>query len=322
MKQHFKKIPALLVTLLLVLSASGSVAAPPDSLPETVRISVESYNILSTRANFKSHWDIRKEAFGRIVLQDDNYPDVVGFQECQEEPQMQDIIGMLGGHYDYYLCPEQQMSARLIMWKKGTFSLVESGYVDMAPGKYYENEKEKGGRYAAFVRLKHLATGREFYFYNIHVRTGSKPERVAMRKEMIDFLAEYSKKVSVNAGELPVIVVGDMNSYPNSVLHGIPSSRMSFARHGFHDTFDMTDNRTNGDYRTYNTQENVDNCTITYAPGGKLRIDYIVVWPADRFNVLDYKIVLNFTDKKNHKAECPLPSDHNPVRSTIEILYY
>lgn len=317
MKPCLKYTAALLGIALTILPLAAAAESPADS----VRISVESYNILSTRANFKSHWDNRKEAFGRIVLQEGNFPDVIGFQECQEEPQMQDIIGMLGGEYDYYLCPEQAMSARLIMWKKGMFRLVESGYVDMAPGKYYENEKEKGGRYAAFARLCHLESGREFYFYNIHVRTGSKPERVAMRKEMIDFLAEYSKKVSINAGELPVIVVGDMNSYPDSVLHGIPSSRMSFARHGFHDTFDMAQQLTNDDYRTYNTQENVDNCTITHAPGGCLRIDYIVVWPADRFIVRDYEIVLNFVDKKNHKAECPLPSDHNPVRSTVEMIY-
>lgn len=318
MKQLLKQISASIAAIVIALPCIAG-RSPADSLPATIGISVESYNILSTRANFKSHWDNRREAFGRIVLQEDNFPDVIGFQECQEEPQMQDIISMLGEEYDHYLSPEQEMSARLIMWKKGMFRLADSGFVDLAPGKY--TEEKKGGRYASFVRLCHLETGREFYLYNLHVRTGSKIERVAQRKEMIDYLAVYAKNVSANSGDLPIIVMGDMNSYPETVLHGIPSSRMSWARHGFTDTFDMTENRTNADYSTYNTQQNVDDCTFTYAPGGKRRIDYIVVWPADRFNVLDYRIVLNFTDKKNHKAVCPLPSDHNPVRSNIEIKY-
>lgn len=321
MKRHLKTI----FSFLLLAAPLFPAAADPgqaDSLPVTVRITVESYNILSTRANFKSHWDNRREAFGRTVLRESNFPDVIGFQECQEEPQMQDIIGMLGGAYDYYLSPEQAMSARLIMWKKGMFEPVETGYIDLIPGKRAGVQREKGGRYSAFVRLRHLETGREFYFYNIHIRTGSKPEVVALRKEQIDYLAGYAKEVSMNAGELPVIILGDMNSYPTTVIEGIPGSRMSFARHGFRDTFEMAGNRVNEDYSTYNTQGNVDSCTVTYAPGGSRRIDYTVVWPADRFTVRDYEIVINFTDRQNRKAECPLPSDHNPVRSVLEIKYW
>lgn len=284
-----------------------------------LRIVVENYNILGDQHADKSPWPDRKAAMGAIVLQDSNFPDVIGLQECASTPQMNDVINMLKDKYNYIAANNTYMSPRLVLWKKDMFEVVDTKIVDMTPGKYPDTYR--GSRYALQVHLRERSSGREFLFFNIHLRSGGDVPTAALRKEMIDYLAPYAKNLSAELGGLPVIILGDMNSRPETVLGGIPSSPKVFAGHGFQDTFTMTANRINQNYSTYNTQENVDNCTVTYSAGGAWRIDYTVVWPAERFRVEACEIVLNFTDQSALKVECPIPSDHNPVRSTLLISY-
>lgn len=284
-----------------------------------ISVVFESYNILGEQHVDKSPWPNRKEAMGAIVLQESNFPDVIGIQECASTSQMNDVIDMLKEKYNYISGNNTYMSPRLIFWKKDRFELVDTSVVDMTPGKYPSTYR--GSRYALYVHLRCRSTGCEFLMYNIHLRSGGDVETAALRKEMIDFLAPHAKEKSAELGDLPVVILGDMNSRVQTVLGGILSSPKVFAGYGFQDTYDLTTDRTNQNYSTYNTQENVDDCTVTYSAAGAGRIDYIVVWPAERFIVDDYEIVLNFTNESARKVECPIPSDHNPVRATVRMSY-
>lgn len=280
---------------------------------------VESYNILGEAHVDKSPWPNRKTHMGAIVLQEGNFPDVIGIQECASTSQMNDVIAMLKEKYNYYAGNNTYMSPRLIFWKKDMFELVNSAIVDMTPGKY--SDTYRGSRYALQVQLRERASGRQFLLFNIHLRSGGDVETTKLRKEMVDYLAPYAKNLSGQQGDLPVVILGDMNSRYETVIGGIQSSPKVFESYGYTDTYRLTTNRTNQNYSTYNTQDNVDNCTVTYSANGAGRIDYIVVWPQDRVAVQDYEIVLNFTDRSTHKVACPIPSDHNPVRSTLLMTY-
>lgn len=283
------------------------------------KIVVETYNILSETVVDKAPWPNRKEAWKENVLKESNFPDILGLQEGRSDKQRNEIIEMLREYYNYYVCPNTDISPTLILWKKDRFMLVSTEVVDMLPGSVAAYNKTS--RYALHVRLKERSTGQELLVYNIHTPAAtslSTDAKVKLHNEMISTLAPYAKAKSEETG-IPVIVMGDMNCYPTTVANGIPGSIPTFKNHGFRDTYDMTTNRTNHNYGTYNSQANVDNCTANYAANGANRLDYIMLWPESSFKVNSYEIIINFTDQTTHKVQCPLPSDHNPVRVELEV---
>lgn len=285
-------------------------------------IVVETYNILNEIAIDKSPWPNRKQAWKDNVLQESNFPDILGIQEAHSAKQRNEIIDMLKGQYNYYVSPKADISPAVVFWKKERFILVKTDLPDMLPLSQYPASSYKTARYALGVKLRERATGKEVLIYNIHLPAASSlstKEKVALHNKMVNSLAPYAKTKSEEEGNVPVIIMGDMNGYPDTAVDGINGPVLTFQSCGYKDTYTMTSARTNQDYRTYNSQEDVDNCTATYAANGSRRIDYIMVWPEAKFNVQAYEIVINFTDKSKHKVQCPLPSDHNPVRVELEL---
>lgn len=316
--ETIRKILLTALTAVLLLAGGGRAAASGPG--GGMDVTVESYNILGKVHAHKSPWEPRRQYVGELILQEDNFPDILGVQECTDPSQHGDLIGMLCAEYDWVI-GGPAMSARAIFWKRGRFELVESYAVDMLDRDKYP-EKHVSSRYALHARLREKETGREILVYNIHVKAGSSEENVALRKECVDALCPAAMKRSEELGGLPVIVTGDMNNHPATSPHGIPGSPLVFAGYGFRDSFTMTENRINQDYNTYNTQQNVDDCTVSAdGPGGSKRIDYIFCWPAERFSSSEHAIVINFRDGSGVNAQCPLPSDHNPVRSRLTINY-
>lgn len=290
--------------------------------PTGVPMTVETYNILNESAVAKSPWPNRREAWKQNVLKESNFPDILGLQECHSANQRNDIIAMLKGDYNYYVSPKADISPAVVFWKKERFILVSTEVFDMLPTTEYPSSSYKGGRYALHVRLRERSSGQELLIFNIHLPAASSlstKEKLILHNKMVASLAPHVRKMSEDNGNIPAIVMGDMNGYPDTTSDGIQGPILTFKSHGFKDTYDMTANRTNPDYRTYNSQDDVDNCTATYAANGSRRIDYVLVWPENRFKVSDYEIVINFTDKANHKVQCPLPSDHNPVKVGLKI---
>lgn len=303
---------------LLLLSGGGRAAAAGPAAGD-LAVTVESYNILGKVHAHKSPWEPRRHHVGELILQEDNFPDILGVQECTDPSQHGDMIGMLCAQYDWVI-GAPAMSARAVFWKRERFELVETCSVDMLPGRY--PDKYTTSRYALHVRLREKSTGRELLVYNIHIKSGSSEEVVRLRKECVDGLCPVAQKRSEELGGVPVMVMGDMNNHPETTPHGIPGAPLVFKSYGFRDSFTMTGNRINQDYNTYNTQQNVDDCTVSAnGPGGSRRIDYIFCWPAERFASREHATVINFRDDGGVNAQCPLPSDHNPVRSKLIISY-
>lgn len=318
MKTSFRKFLTALAAVLLL--SGGGRAAASDTGEGKLALTVESYNILGKVHAHKSPWEPRRQYVGELILQEGNRPDILGVQECTDPSQHGDMIGMLCAEYDWVI-GGPAMSARAVFWKRDRFEVVETYTIDMLGSDRYP-EKYESQRYALHVRLREKATGRELLFYNVHIKSGSTEEVVKLRKECVDGLCPVAMKRSEELGGLPVIVTGDMNNHPDTSPHGIPGAPLVFAGYGFRDSFTMTGNRINPDYNTYNTQQNVDECTFSQnGPEGSRRIDYIFCWPAGRFDSSEHAIVLNFRDDSGVNARCPLPSDHNPVRSKLTISY-
>src|SRR5690606_9529399 len=89
-------------------------------------------------------------------------------------------------------------------------------------------------------------------------------------------LAMHVKKKHEDTG-LPVIITGDFNNYPETVIDGHASSVIIMDEHGIEDTFQTALSRNNADYST-----TVNRATSTVKPGeeGSARIDYIFSYPS------------------------------------------
>lgn len=281
-------------------------------------ITIATYNILGIKYVDKSPWSDRKASVGKIILQENNFPDILGVQECENETQKNDMVDMLKNKYSYHVS-DLAISPRIVFWKPEKYNLVETETIDLLPGKYPNMYSTQ--RYAHYVRLKEKITRNEVLIYNVHLRSGSDIETQALRKEKAERLCKIASDKSLELGNIPVIVMGDMNNYTETVVGGVPPSPKVFESKGFIDTFFCTDNRTNEDYKTYNTQENIDNCTVSIGLNGSKRLDYIFFYPKSKVSVSDYAIILNFVSGSSSIVECPIPSDHNPVRSTLHLFY-
>lgn len=279
---------------------------------------ITTYNLLGIKHVDKSPWPTRKASVGKIILQENNFPDILAVQECTDETQEADMINLLKNKYSYKVS-NLAISPKIIFWKPGKYDLIESETIDLLPEKYPNMYKEQ--RYAHYVRLKEKTTKKEILVYDVHLRSGSDIETQALRKEKAESLCKIASEKSSELGNIPVIVLGDMNNYPETVVGGIPPSPKVFESKGFTDTFSCTDNKTNENYSTYNTQANIDNCTVTNGQNGSRRLDYIFIYPKSKVSVSDYAIILNFVSGSSSIVECPIPSDHNPVRSTLHLFY-
>ncbi|MBS5019076.1 MAG: endonuclease/exonuclease/phosphatase family protein [Alistipes sp.] len=285
----------------------------------SLEISVGTFNLLGATYTFKGPWDVRKGPAGRLILNDAFFPDILGTQETANEQQMNDMIAMLREHYDYRAGEHETMSAHLVFWKRERFELVEAEDVDMMgdnyPGKYLTS------RYANYVRLREKATGNEILVYDIHPRAGNDVETQKLREMTAKGLATAALR-KARETNLPVIITGDMNNYPTTMIEGVAGTPLTLTSKGFLDTYAMTENRTNGDFSTHCSQENVaEDGSLTVGRNGTKRIDYIYAYPYERAAASDYAIVIDFADDTHTSARVPMPSDHLPVRTTLHFRY-
>lgn len=283
-------------------------------------VSITTYNVLGIEADPKVEpefaWDNRKEALKAMILQQNNNPDIIAFQETTLlAPQIKE---MLKEHYDSYIS-EKEVSARLISWKPDKFELVSyNNNIDIFGSKV---EGRNTARYVGNVRLREIESGKELLVYNVHVPASSnlpREEGQKIRQIGARNLAEYVKKEVKETG-LPAIVLGDLNNYFDTVIEGIKSAPKVLSENGFIDTFQQASTRTNEDYST-----TVNRATSSVKPGedGSKRLDYIFAYPLEQVSITDYSILINFSEGSSTRLQTPVPSDHHPVKSTLYFSYY
>lgn len=285
----------------------------------TFEAAVTTYNILGIEADPvvepEFAWLLRKDALKSMILQSNNNADIVGFQETRELAD--ELSGMLQDHYDCHVS-EREVSARVIAWKPEKFELVS--YDDNIDIFGTEVTGQNAARYPTHVRLKEIETGKEVLVYNVHVPAGSNlPREEAQRIRSVGAqkLAAYAKQKKQETG-LPVIIMGDFNGYPETVIDGHSSACIIMKEEGLEDTFDKALERTNINYAT-----TVNRATSSVKPGqnGSSRIDYIFTYPSTQIAVTTYDILINFEMGSSSRLQKPVPSDHHPVKSVLYFTY-
>lgn len=327
-----------------------SAASPPIQLgtavyaptakggPATIR--VVSYNVGSKTRDAKTHpWSERRSAVAAAVTA--QKPDVIGFQEASQGKlgsadlsQAEDLVNRLGLPYKLantaryncvdatspYKCKYKYQGAansQKIVYNAATLTLLKQGSKKTPSTKTRMEEH----RYVEWAIFRHKASGKEFFFVNVHLDPGKTAAIKSIRKKQMDTILAAIK--DQNPKKLPTYVVGDFNSHKWTDGGNVPYDRMVGA--GYVDPLGNTylstkeapgatvGKRINTQYSSHNNWERVALAKKTMVNG--IYIDYI--WVTRGIRVPEWETVVK-VDKAG-KFVGTIPSDHNMLRATTVI---
>lgn len=154
-----------------------------------------------------------KERAPRLAKVTEKYDaDIIGFQEYTVPWEEQ--IAKYYPDYEMFLKYRSvnELEAAPILWKKGKFELLDSGYFWLSDTPEVESrgwdQLYNCWRMCEYVILKHIESGKVFTHMNTHYGFGDKGQIDSSR-----LIYEYSKKISSN----PTFVTGDFNMRPTSL---------------------------------------------------------------------------------------------------------
>lgn len=172
--------------------------------PFSVRIA--SFNILGTQhtapgGKKPASWPSSAARLpGAVAAIKAHKVSAVGLQEVQPDQ----MAGLLRGTgFEVYPGPDVDALNRVnpIMWDPAVFEFVSGSTFQMTNGR--------GTRAQPIVRLRHRATGREFFMVNSHPPAGRNGSMAAKRMGAFNQLVGVVN--SLKAQGLPIVLTGDMN---------------------------------------------------------------------------------------------------------------
>lgn len=284
-------------------------------------VTVGTYNILSSKYDdvFPNNlWENRKEAMRNTILQPNNFPDIFGIQEGMVDKQVDELANLLENTYVSHIS-KRKISARAIFWKPEKFSLVEfDDNIEVLDStiKGYSNQ-----RFISYVCLKENVTGNKLLVFNIHPPASYLADKSKIRNALAVSVAEKAKVLSRLNDDAPVVLLGDFNDViSSSPSQEILSAPNEVEHRGFEDTYTNASNRINANYATHDRITNEIASSANYREGlYPKRIDYLFVYPARKFTVSDFRVIINFKEGSGTLLQQPIPSDHRPVRSTLHV---
>lgn len=284
-----KNYVILLAFLASILSVSQGQVVP--TTPASFRVA--AYNIrYDAQMDIESgnSWDTRKEALARLVRQ--HAFDIFGTQEGDNR-QMAELKSMLPG-YDTVLDPyggKNDTHNAGIVYKTSRFELLDHGvfWLSETPDVPSIGWDATDRRVCNWAKFREKYSGKEFYFFNAHFYW-----RLKEAKENSGPL--IAAKIKEIAGDSPAILVGDLNSKPET-------PQIYAIKKVMRDAYDVSKTARQGVEGT-----GFPGGVFKGTPGG--RIDYVFVTP--QIHVYDYKVLSDtYSDDR-------YPSDHLPVTSFIE----
>ena len=154
-----------------------------------------------------------KERAPRLAAVTEKYDaDIIGFQEYTVPWEEQ--IAKYYPDYEMFMKYRSvnELEAAPILWKKGKFELLDTGYFWLSDTPEVESrgwdQLYNCWRMCEYVILKHIESGKVFTHMNTHYGFGDKGQIDSSR-----LIYEYSKKISSN----PTFVTGDFNMRPTSL---------------------------------------------------------------------------------------------------------
>lgn len=282
-------------------------------------LNLATYNIFSKEFEDRfpdNLWKDRREAMGKIIRQRDNNPDILAIQEGQVAEQVTDLITTLGGRWRHHMS-EMTLSPRAIFWRAGMFKALDQGEVEILGPEVVGHDIQ---RFGTFVRLRHLVAGGELLVLNVHLPVGGTAELQTIRHDAVQRIADQAEQWSEQYDGIPVIVMGDFNNYWATVIDGVPSAPWTMVDLGFQETYRSAapETRVNPDYKS---KIDIVKARAASGPDGLQRLDYIFVRSAHQVTTLDWRMIMNLRDDSEFDLETPVPSDHHPTASRVQLTW-
>jgi endonuclease/exonuclease/phosphatase family metal-dependent hydrolase len=261
-----------------------------------MHVKAMTFNIRGARTSIEDGINAWKNRRNLNIATIQKYaPDIVGFQEAQK------------GNVDAYAkaLPEYSSfqgfaAARQfnndeynpIYWNASRFNLIDKGqfYLSTTPTKKSIGWESSLERVATWLKLREIASESAFFVLNTHF-----PHEGGLHETRQHCATLIIQEVNALAGDLPVIVMGDFNAYPDSKAY------QRFLEAGFSDSYADTGIEGIHTFHGFVGEKHT-----------KLgeRIDWILT---KRFSILEYQVIRD--------AEPPIfPSDHYPVLANLETL--
>ena len=263
------------------------------------RIKVMTFNVLCSFCNPREYdpWIDRLGYFADIFKRHD--PDLLGIQELSKPEEVEQIAKLLPNHGAfYYQKGKLAYPDAAIFYRKDRFEVVESGVYWLSPTPDvpmttgFAGKKMQLARLVVWTVLREIPSGRKLLFVCTHFDPNS-PSQELSAPLLLQRTARHGK-------DLPVIVVGDFNSRPDSKAYAILTK-------GLDDRIRLADA-----YEVATTKRTVTNQTSPspYNPTG--RIDHIFVGGPGHWTVHDWAVDLSvYGPKQRH------PSDHRPIAAEV-----
>ncbi|SOD88765.1 endonuclease/exonuclease/phosphatase family protein [Spirosoma fluviale] len=252
-------------------------------------INVATYNLrYNNKGDGINAWPNRKENVKALIRFHEF--DLFGTQEALRD-QLNDVaelteFAFLGAGRDD---GKEAGEHSAIFYRKDRFKPLQSGNFWLSetpdkPGKGWD--ATCCNRICSWAKLNDLKTKKDFYFFSVHFDHQGVEARQQSGKLMVEKIKEIAKNT-------PVILVGDLNSTPET-------EQVKTIQTLLNDTHNVTKMPPYGPEGTFNSfkfDAPMDN-----------RIDYIFV--SKQFDVLKYGVL---TDAKEQRY----PSDHQPVVAKV-----
>lgn len=178
-----------------------------------------------------------------------------------------------------------------IFYRRDRFALEDHGdfWLSATPEKPSKSwDSHCCNRIASWARLREIASGKQFVVLNAHFDH----EGEVARRESARLMLARGRTL---AGQLPLIILGDFNSTPDSEAYAIVSA-------GLRDARSISQSAPYGPLATFNA--------FDVSQPAEARIDYIFLSP--QWQVLRYATL---TDS----VEARFPSDHFPVLARLRL---
>jgi endonuclease/exonuclease/phosphatase family metal-dependent hydrolase len=229
-------LPVVLFTATVFLTSCGSDDGG-GSRPQTLR--VMTYNVLCSFCDPRNFdpWEERLPYFGDIFARHD--ADLIGVQELTPlGDDVAQILAQAPGYSAVYFAPpgEDTYPDALILYRTSRFTVLEQGDYWLSPTPDVPRSvgfaRLQFPRLVMWARLMDLEAVREVYFATTHFDNNSPSQDLSaplLKERTAPFVAG-----------VPVIVVGDFNSRPNSTAYGILTADTT-AGFVFQDAFDLAE---------------------------------------------------------------------------------
>ena len=188
-----------------------------------------SFNILREDLGGSGHlWANRKQAALKMI--ETNYPTLIGLQECswtirEDILKADSRLKAIGNSVNNEESGYTKTSSNSIIYRSDIYQVVKSGqfWFSKTPDEVsdvWTAGYEPKPRVCTWAKFRVLASGKEFYHYNIHLHNGSAYNPLSdsyigdSRTKSLELLFKRIK--AENTQGLPVIITGDHNEGDDS----------------------------------------------------------------------------------------------------------